>query len=283
MALPFYYNPVTNELESTIESLGTRFGLNEISIARNTLSPTKSYTEGGRIGFANPAGLVEGIAKVPEYIKTARKVWNTGKRIFNQLRGSDKIKLRSAINTAIKEDVGPGIDVSSVSPNTGNILYRLVTTGEKQKTSTNIAELMLERNTIVANKIKPLVDKGFISLKDFTKILTDKGIKILEPHKEISRIADTYGVEKVSSPFGVTGRNFWYKNPSPEKLESIYKLRLKPEERIPIAKQFIEEFKITSHVQLNKVMQEQGYSEFKWETLNKFFLGKDFYTRNYVR
>jgi len=44
MALPFYYNPVTNELESTIESLGTRFGLNEISTARNTLSPTKSYT-----------------------------------------------------------------------------------------------------------------------------------------------------------------------------------------------------------------------------------------------
>ena len=28
-------------------TLGERFGLNEISIARNTLSPTKSYTEGG--------------------------------------------------------------------------------------------------------------------------------------------------------------------------------------------------------------------------------------------
>jgi len=32
-------------------TMGERFGLNEISIARNTLSPTKSYTEGGRIEF----------------------------------------------------------------------------------------------------------------------------------------------------------------------------------------------------------------------------------------
>ena len=51
MAIPFYYNPVTNELESTIESFGKRFGLDEISIARNTLSPTKSYIDEGRIGF----------------------------------------------------------------------------------------------------------------------------------------------------------------------------------------------------------------------------------------
>jgi len=32
-------------------TMGERFGLNEISIARNTLSPIKSYTEGGRIGL----------------------------------------------------------------------------------------------------------------------------------------------------------------------------------------------------------------------------------------
>ena len=62
MAIPFYYNPATNELELTAdpsplrESLGTRFGLNEISIARNTLSPTKSYTE-DRIDM-KPGGIV---------------------------------------------------------------------------------------------------------------------------------------------------------------------------------------------------------------------------------
>jgi len=63
MAIPFYYNPATNELELTADpsplrdSLGTRFRLNEISIARNTLSPTKSYTE-DRIDM-KPGGIVE--------------------------------------------------------------------------------------------------------------------------------------------------------------------------------------------------------------------------------
>ena len=45
MAIPFYYNPATNEFESTIESLGTRFGLEEIFTARETLSPTNSHTQ----------------------------------------------------------------------------------------------------------------------------------------------------------------------------------------------------------------------------------------------
>ena len=63
MAVPFYYNPATNELELTADpsplrdSLGERFGLDEISIARNTLSPTKSYTE-DRIDM-KPGGIVE--------------------------------------------------------------------------------------------------------------------------------------------------------------------------------------------------------------------------------
>ena len=32
-------------------TMGERFGLNEISTARETLSPTKSHKEGGRIGL----------------------------------------------------------------------------------------------------------------------------------------------------------------------------------------------------------------------------------------
>ena len=51
MAIPFYYNPATNELELTAnpsplrDSLSKRFGLEEIFTARETLSPTKSYAE----------------------------------------------------------------------------------------------------------------------------------------------------------------------------------------------------------------------------------------------
>ena len=42
MAIPFYYNPATNELELTADpsplrdSLGTRFGLNKISTRAKT-------------------------------------------------------------------------------------------------------------------------------------------------------------------------------------------------------------------------------------------------------
>jgi len=50
VAIPFYYNPATNELELTADpsplrdSLGTRFGLNEISTRAKPLSPIKSHT-----------------------------------------------------------------------------------------------------------------------------------------------------------------------------------------------------------------------------------------------
>ena len=54
MAIPFYYNPATNELELTANpsplrtSVGERFGLEEIFTARETLSPTKSYAKDWR-------------------------------------------------------------------------------------------------------------------------------------------------------------------------------------------------------------------------------------------
>ena len=83
MAVPFYYNPATNELELTADpsplrdSLGTRFGLNEISTARNTLSPIKSYTE-DRIDM-KPGGIVEpgveyyGLSKLDKARAEAKK------------------------------------------------------------------------------------------------------------------------------------------------------------------------------------------------------------------
>jgi hypothetical protein len=53
-------------------TMGERFGLNEISIARNTLSPTKSYTEGGRIGFLNPGLVTKGIELAPKVSRAAK-------------------------------------------------------------------------------------------------------------------------------------------------------------------------------------------------------------------
>ena len=45
-------------------TMGERFGLNEISTARNTLSPTKSYTEGGRIALGDGTNF-RGPGKIP--------------------------------------------------------------------------------------------------------------------------------------------------------------------------------------------------------------------------
>ena len=64
MGIPFYYNPATNELELTSDpsplrdSLGKRFGLNEISTARKTLSPTKSHTQVASTELNFPAHMI---------------------------------------------------------------------------------------------------------------------------------------------------------------------------------------------------------------------------------
>ena len=57
-------------------TLGERFGLNEISIARNTLSPTKSYTEEGRIGFSR--GTEVEFAKLPGVQTRSIELLNKG-------------------------------------------------------------------------------------------------------------------------------------------------------------------------------------------------------------
>ena len=299
-------------------TLGERFELDQFSTRAKPLSPTKSYAEkptynweegdwwdlddqsvgntkiledfeitdemrrrpnaaGGRIALS--AGTV---AQVPNYIQTARKVYNVGKKIFNSfknirrthnLKDAEVNAVRSAINTEVKKDLGPMLSVSKVSKS-GDVIYQLAKTGEPSTYSKDLAPLILERNTFIADKIKPLADKGFGSAKDFTKLLTDANISTVSKtdrglSQQVSKIADTYGVEKVESPFG--GKSFWYKLPNKEKLAEIQRLRLKPVERVPIAKKFIKDLNLTSHTQLNKVMKNKGYNMFKVEELNKFF------------
>jgi len=259
-------------------TLGERFGLNEISIARNTLSPTKSYTEGGRIGLQG--GLLAGakiLPKVPEYIKTGQKIWNTGKRILNQLKHKDNSLIKSVINTAVNKDVGPAISVSNVNRNTGTITYRLQPTNEVTQYSTDIGKLMLERDTLVANKLKPFRDKGFISPKEMVKLFEERGISTSNITgargitQQLSRIADTYKIEKIKVDAATAGSSFWYKIPSKEKLTEIWKNRLTPVDRIPIAKKLIKDLEIDSFIKLNKVMENKGYGLFKGEFMKKHF------------
>ena len=255
-------------------TLGERFGLNEGG--RINMKPGGLVEPGMRQGFSNP-GLVTQIPKIPGYIKTAKKVWNIGKRIFNQLKGSDRSKIRSNIYQAIKEDVGSGISISNISPKTGNILYRLQLTDEVPKYSDDVSKLMLERDTLVANQLKPFKDKGFISSRYMVKLFEDRGISTSNItgergiHQQLSRIADDYKIEKVKVDVPTTGAGFWYKTPSKEKLTEIWQNRLTPQDRVPIAKKLIKDFKIDSFKKLNKVMKNKGYSLFKEEFMRKHF------------
>jgi hypothetical protein len=158
------------------ESLGKRFNLDKISTSAKTLSPIKSYAqkpynweegdwwdlddesvgntkiledfeitdemrrrpnaEGGRIALS--AGAV---AQVPNYLQTARKVYNVGKRIFNSfknlrrteaLKDADVNAVRSAINTEVKKDLGPMLSVSKVTKG-GDVTYQFAKRGRGQK------------------------------------------------------------------------------------------------------------------------------------------------------
>jgi len=55
-------------------TMGERFGLNEISTRAKTLSPTKSYTEGGRTGFDAGTLVAEEISVKPN------KAWELAKK-----------------------------------------------------------------------------------------------------------------------------------------------------------------------------------------------------------
>ena len=123
MAIPFYYNPATNELELTADpsplrpSLGERFGLNKISTARKTLSPTKSYTEGGRTGFDAGTLVAEEVSVKPSKLKEVAKKY-VGKPFTKLIAGATLPGTQIIPETvkAVKEKRLP--DYNLTDPNT---------------------------------------------------------------------------------------------------------------------------------------------------------------------
>ena len=123
MAIPFYYNPATNELELTADpsplrpSLGERFGLNKISTARKTLSPIKSYTEGGRTGFDAGTLVAEEVSVKPSKLKEVAKKY-VGKPFTKLIAGATLPGTQIIPETvkAIKEKRLPDYDLTD--PNT---------------------------------------------------------------------------------------------------------------------------------------------------------------------
>ena len=108
MAIPFYYNPATNELELTADpsplrtSVGERFGLNEISTRAKTLSPTKSHIAGA---FSSPLPAdfdeisVEEMEDIKKQVKFGQQVKDGGRIGFS--RGTAMVAFEK--NVPLKE------------------------------------------------------------------------------------------------------------------------------------------------------------------------------------
>jgi len=214
--------------------------------------------------------------KVASNVLRLGKIFTPSK--FKVSRTGDNVRwakeARKEFNAKVKDDLGHGISVSKMNKD-GEHVYQLALTGEKTIWSKDLNSLMAKRDAWRKTKVQPMRDEGFIPPSEFVKLLEGKGISAATTtdrglSQQISKIADTYKIEKIEAGAG-TGGGFWYKKPSPEKLEEIYKLRLKPVEKVPIAKDLIKRFKLTSHTQLNKVMKAEGYSMFKVDELNKYF------------
>ena len=164
MAIPFYYNPATNELELTADpsplrtSVGERFGLNEISTRAKPLSPTKSYVDGGRIGLAKWATADRAkVAKIIEQYIGENKPINF-KVIAKEVGTSNQTVSR--VYNELYKDKG----FTSKSPNANKIVSEIIADGETN--AEKIKEIARKKYKVdISNRtILPLLNK----VKDFS-------------------------------------------------------------------------------------------------------------------
>jgi len=141
-------------------TMGERFGLNEISIARETLSPTKSYIDGGRIDM-KPGGIVEpGVTHYAVLTETEKavnvKAWekNTGLK-FKDIEDKHK---RSKIRTGVLEGT---VETAAVKAATEKSVWlkgysydNFLKDLKKGKTSYQIAEDLYEKNPEYFDNLK---------------------------------------------------------------------------------------------------------------------------------
>jgi len=231
MGIPFYYNPATNELELTSDpsplrdSLGKRFGLNEISTARNTLSPTNSYTEGGRIGFSQgtvPPGFITrtDLAKLlniePATIMSSKsrvKKGGHGQTLYKNI--TDILKVRQSSSHAPEFYSKPTkIQIAKILAGTGKEgqqVKRVLYKGEK--TMVSVVKKLLE-NTSKALTRREIVEKiAGTAPVNIGNHPVKRGLdQILRDHPELKK--------KITSDAGTVKRMKF----SPEKLGELANL-----------------------------------------------------------
>jgi len=200
MAIPFYYNPATNELELTADpsplrdSLGTRFGLNEISIARNTLSPTKSYTEEGRIGFSR--GTEVEFAKLPGVQTRSIELLNKGlttTEVAQTLEAEGLVKF----NIYFSKSQGKNVtSYTSMSPYfkrllaEGELDIEEIGTKSQETLKRNVKLLKVIKNNLDLNaeqiSKKAALDLGYeISPTAVNNLAKKEGINLISRHARI--------------------------------------------------------------------------------------------------
>jgi len=119
-------------------TMGERFGLNEISTARKTLSPIKSYTDGGRIGF-DEGKRVYVEPNIREYTTTG-KYFVDKKGIRNSFDTLEEArKFIKKIEQETTSRVGIGRDISS------ELLQEIKNSYLKGNSALTISKNLIER------------------------------------------------------------------------------------------------------------------------------------------
>jgi len=172
MAIPFYYNPATNELELTADpsplrdSLGTRFGLNEISTARKTLSPIKSYTAESVMPSQFDEISIEEMEDLKKQVKFGPQVKDGG-RIDMKPGG---IVEPGVTHYAVLTDAEKADNIKAWEKNTDLKFKDIEDKSKRSKIRTGVLEGTVETAAVKGSLEKSVWLKGY-SYDDFLKDL----------------------------------------------------------------------------------------------------------------
>ena len=218
--------------------------------------------------------------------RVKKKAWNYVEKKINERAielakkyPNDQNKRRSILGKEFNEFLGKSVDVAGVTKD-GTVSYRKG--WEKElgyPRSTDLIGTVNERNDKRIKAEAPFRNKGYITTKEFVKILGDKGMEITlgtgtdnRPtiEKQIGQFAKTYGVE-ILSRGDAQNLGYWIKLPSDKKIEKIVKQNLSEDSKVEVIKNLLEEYDLKSWGQINKALLHEGYVGERTEFFKKYF------------
>ena len=218
--------------------------------------------------------------------RVKKKAWNYVEKKINERAielakkyPNDQNKRRGILGKEFNEFLGKGVDVAGVTKD-GTVSYRKG--WEKElgyPRSTDLIGTVNERNDKRIKAEAPFRNKGYVTTREFVKILGDKGMEITlgtgtdnRPtiEKQIGQFAKTYGVE-ILSRGDAQNLGYWIKLPSDKKIEKIVKQNLSEDSKVEVIKNLVEEYDLKSWGQINKALLHEGYVGERGEFFEKHF------------